>query len=84
MSAEAKELPSANDQWRQFEGGVVPKNASAIQRREMKRAFFAGFTSCLRSGQELAEMSEDDAVARLGRFHEEVKGFAVAVEMGAA
>lgn len=84
MSASAAELPSVNDRWLTFAQQVLPKEASAIQRKEMKRAFFAGFTACLVGGVEMVAFPDEDGAARLMRYHEECKGFAVAVEMGAA
>lgn len=53
------------DQWASYERAVLPKDASAIQRRECKRAFYAGAQAVLGMQFDIANLSEDAGVACL-------------------
>lgn len=56
-----------------------------VQRRQMKRAFFAGVDAFAVITVALADaLPEDEAVARMSRYHDELRGFAEALKMGAA
>lgn len=55
-----------------------------MQRQETRRAFFAGASAMLNLQMEMAELSEDAAVAVLNGLHEEAGSFAVMVMEGKA
>ena len=73
-----------NDKWKCFESAVLPKNASEIQRIEMKRAFFAGFHQCLCDLSVMSSGDEEDAMKSLDRYQQEAKGFSIAILEGGA
>ena len=71
-------MNSIQQQWALFQSTVVPGNAPAIQRSEMRLAFYGGAEAVLRilwntSGK---ETSEDAGVAILEGLHEECRRFA--------
>lgn len=73
--------------WEMFDAMVVPKDAHPIQRSEMKRAFYAGFTSALRAGIHMADESGDDddaGAAMMENLHVECQRFAAEVLNGQA
>lgn len=51
--------------WKLFEGHVIPVDASAIQRDEMKKAFFAGFTECFKVMNDYAVTLDESAAVKL-------------------
>ena len=73
-----------NDKWKIFELAVLPRNASPVQRIEMKRAFFAGFHQCLCDLTGLSVSNEDNALESLARWQKEAEGFSVAILEGGA
>lgn len=80
-------LPQAmniEQEWSDFAAKVLPKDAPAIQRQEMRRAFFAGFQLSLVGLSDLSERDEDRAVESLEDMHRQCREFAARVEMGAA
>jgi len=82
MFLEPREI---NEYWKVFAAALHLENASEIQRTEMKRAFFAGFDTCLSATCELADQKgEEDAVKQLESWRQQCIGFAVAVQEGAA
>lgn len=50
------------DQWLEFAEHVIPPDAPAMQRRDMRAAFYAGATSILALGLVVSEFSEDAAL----------------------
>ena len=74
------------DQWKFFEASVVPKNASSIQRQEMRRAFYAGAVSMLTMHLGLGDdsVSEAAAVGILKGWQEECALFAHHIATGKA
>lgn len=78
-------ITSINDRWKHFEKSVLPKEAPDIQRQEMKRAFFAGFSLCLDiMCIEISELEEDDGVKEIQRLRAQIEGFTEAVRMKVA
>lgn len=79
---------SINDIWKTAARdafGLDAPGVSEVQRREMKRAFFAGWNACQAMLTVLADkLSEDDAAARLARYHMEARGFVEAIKLGKA
>lgn len=74
MIVDPKELSLAA-LWSDFAGEVLA-NAPAIQRTEMKKAFYSGFLQALMTLPQLAaQMPEKKAVEVLDRLNEEAKGF---------
>ncbi len=72
-----------DQQWREFERKVIAKDAPEIQRKEMRRAFFAGFEMSLVALSH-ASSDEDRAVESLEDMYRQCREFAERVEMGAA
>ncbi len=73
--------------WQSYANDVLPKHASATQRRETRRAFYAGaqafFGAIVAGLSEGAEPTEED-VQSLDTLHEEFKAFARDVAAGKA
>ena len=71
-----------------FEAAVLdPVQAEPLQRREMRRAFYAGFFSSLMAGVEMADESGDDdpaGVRMLQALHDECREFGLAINAGKA
>jgi hypothetical protein len=65
----------------------MSKNAGAVQRQEMRRAFYAGFYGALMAGLRMAEESGDDddaGATMMQALHDECKAFALDVQKGKA
>ncbi|MDX8383424.1 MAG: hypothetical protein R8M45_05040 [Ghiorsea sp.] len=65
--------------WKGFEKAVVPKDSPKVQYNEMRKAFYAGASHILMLSSDLADLadrSEDAAVAVLQQLHEEAGIFA--------
>jgi hypothetical protein len=64
-------------EWQGFEKAVVPKNASAVQKQEMRRAFYSGALIMFELTKELGDddISEDAAVEALKGLEQELKEF---------
>jgi hypothetical protein len=77
-------MRSIDAEWRSYEKAVVPKTAGEVQRQETRRAFYAGASAMLNMQMEMAELSEDAAVAVLNGLHEEAGSFAFMVMEGKA
>lgn len=73
-------------QWTQFERLVMPQGASALQRQEMRRAFYAGFQASLTVGVEIAaaDLSDEAGAAVLQGLHEECQSFCAEIQAGRA
>jgi hypothetical protein len=64
-------------QWEQFEKQVLPANASAIQRRDMEIAFYAGASSMFRTVEVVSQQfPENEAVEILKGVDQEIKNWA--------
>lgn len=73
------------EQWKVFKNACLPKEAPAIQVTEMRRAFFAGFTSCFGTMKvDIADMPEDEGIKRLERYEKELISFGESVKEGGA
>jgi hypothetical protein len=74
-------------QWQMFEKMVLPENCDAIQRQEMRRAFYAG-ASALFSGVLAALSGGDEATPAdmqiVEDLHNELRQFGQAVVEGRA
>lgn len=65
------------DEWESFERMVVARDAPAVQRSEMKLAFFGGASAVLALQLRIPqEKSEDASVGMLAGWHDECKRFA--------
>lgn len=85
MAAPARKLMA--EQWEEFGRKVLPPDVSLIQKREMKRAFYAGAQTILfRVIAAFAPESEptDADVAIMESVHQELQEFAKAVVRGEA
>lgn len=74
------------EQWAAFDFAVMPKNAPAVQRQEMRRAFYGGAEAMLRlqyaAGNK--DVSEEGGVMMLEGWHDECRIFAQQVVAGFA
>ena len=61
--------------WESFAAATIAQDASAVQKDEMRKAFYAGFVSCLNICSAAAFMSDDGAVAVLEGLHQEMRAF---------
>lgn len=63
-------------EWKQFEAAVMPPDAPTIQRREMRRAFYAGVWAMLNLASTIAdEFDEPTGAAQLDAISQECKTF---------
>jgi len=53
-------MRTVKDWWDNFDKLVIPAGAGAVQRTEMRRAFYAGFFSCLEGSGEIVDACGDD------------------------
>lgn len=61
--------------WTTF-AGLVLSGVSDIQRSEMRKAFYAGFTECFKIHIDISTtLSETEAVATLSRLNDEANEF---------
>lgn len=75
------------EQWDEFSGKVLPKPCSEIQKREMRRAFYAGAQSILfRVIQSFAPETEptEEDLQIMEDLHDELQNFAKAIGEGKA
>jgi len=79
-------MNTIQEQWSTFEKLVIPKIAPAIQRQEMRRAFYAGAEAMMRIQWNIGDksISVDAGVAILEGCREEMKIFSKQVENGSA
>lgn len=70
--------------WMMFETQVMPLNAPPIQRKEMRRAFYAGAHAMLEECVLAAGLPQDDAVAVLRSLNNESAAFGAKVAAGGA
>ncbi len=79
------EMNYIENEWRKFVALVMPPNAPEIQRKEMKRAFYAGSEAFLRVTLDVLEPgpepTEND-MRRMELISEELKQFATDVKEG--
>ena len=62
--------------WMTFAGAVLPVDASALQREEMRKAFYAGFFESFKIFVDISTtLSEKDAVKVLDRLNKESTDF---------
>ena len=64
-------------QWQDFEKSVIPPNAPAVQRQEMRRAFYAGASAMFNLTRKLGDedVDEDEAVLVLEGLEQELAEF---------
>jgi len=67
-------MRSVFDEWKSYEREVVPKNATAIQREECRRAFYAGAWASFELVMAATyPTNEDDCDANLQALHDEMR-----------
>ena len=73
-------------EWEKFSNLIIPKNVSAIQKQEMRRAFYCGVEAMLRIQYDLGDSSlnEVEAVKKLEDIHKECNLFASEIIRGVA
>jgi hypothetical protein len=80
-------MKTVADRWKLFDKHVLSKTAPDIQRKEMRRAFYAGFYDALVAGLEMADESGDDddaGASMMRKLYEECTAFAGDVAAGKA
>lgn len=77
---------SMNQGWESFERMVIPDDAGSIQRREMRRAFYAGAMVMLEMCSSVGDpsISEDEGFAMLESWRKEGERFVAMMNMGRA
>lgn len=75
-----------SSEWDKFVTLVVPPNASQLQLRETRRAFYAGVEAALRLQFDIgdASVSEDQGIAMIEGWHAEIRQFAADLKAGRA
>lgn len=71
-------------EWAAFERMVLPPNAPPIQRKEMRRAFYAGAQALLKLQYQMDNVSEDAAMGLMSGWRDELVLFAKQVQRGEA
>lgn len=68
---------TVNSMWAEFARAVMPKDASNIQRSEMKKSFYAGAWRMLQAVKEIGEESvnDDEGVDWLEACYIEIQQF---------
>ena len=87
MSKRPSDDMTAAGGWESFRAAVVPPDAGLIQRREMRRAFYAGvwhLFNIVRRGGEDDAITEDDLFVILERIKAECEQFNRDVQRGRA
>lgn len=78
-------IPTINELWQKFAIATMPASAGPYQRREMKRAFFAGAHSLFCTlANDTTQLSDDDADKAMKSFGKQFEGFAEAIKLGEA
>lgn len=72
--------------WKEIEHLSCPKDATEAQRRDVRRAFYAGFTASLNAHERVLadDISVDHAAAMLEALHDEAASFSLLVGAGQA
>lgn len=73
-------------EWEGYVEAVMPKDAPPIQRKEMRRSFYAGAAAILAIQSDISsdQVSEAAGVAILQGLHEEMRDFLVQMKNGSA
>lgn len=82
MNVLTSELKSLAGQWASFEFAVLPTNAGAVQRQEMRRAFYAGAKAACAIA--LNDSVSIDPTVGLRMIDHEADEFAARVKAGRA
>ncbi len=68
--------PTIAEAWANFAGFVLPANAPAIQREEMRKAFYGGWVDCFATINSLSTgRSEAEATKALDTLNAEAQAF---------
>jgi len=73
--------------WAQFDAKVLGDAVGEVQRREMRRAFYAGFHSCLVASLDIASESGDNddlGATMMDRLSQECLAFVDEIKAGRA
>lgn len=80
-------IPPIAEQWESFQREVLPPDCSLVQRREMRRAFYAGarclLSAIMRGLDPGTEPTEDD-IARMEEIEMEFKQYELDLKGGRA
>lgn len=68
-------MNTIRDEWEEFARHVVPPDAPAVQRGEMRVAFYAGATAVLWLGARISMYSDEAAQAIWQSLHDETAAF---------
>lgn len=77
-------MNTVQQQWEAFASLVIAKDAPPIQRREMKRAFYAGAQALLAITYNLGGEDEDAGIQTLMSLDAELQMFALDIAEGRA
>lgn len=72
------------EQWAEFSGRCLPLNASAVQRQEMRRAFYAGCQSMFSTVVSASDLPEETAIAVMTKLQRELDQFFFDISQGRA
>jgi len=67
-----------------FELAVMPTGAGPVQRQEMVRSFYAGCNCLLNLLHEVAGLPEEEGVAVLNSYRDEIEEFVRKIQRGEA
>jgi hypothetical protein len=75
---------SVRQMWEDFAAAILPADCSAVQRQEMRRAFFAGFNALLCALMAMGDdaVSEDEGAAWLEAWKQELVAFYADLKAG--
>jgi hypothetical protein len=72
------EIQTIAQHYERFAKANVPEDAPSYQRRDMKRAFYAGFVVMLKIGSDVAELDDEALAAHYEAIERELVDFAIA------
>ena len=68
-------MPTFLHQWQSYDRHIVPANASAVQREECRRAFYAGAWVCYQLVLAIvAEQDDDESERQIEALAVEIRG----------
>lgn len=80
-------MKTIQQRWEELAAGIFKPGTSELQKREMRRTFFAGYYACLHAGIEMADESKDNddiGATMIERQWQECRAFIADVQTGKA
>ena len=69
-------MSTIQKEWGYFEEAVMPKDASEMQRKQMRRSFFAGMQAMQVLIEGICDLSDDAGITKMQEWQDELHQFA--------